>query len=350
MFKIKRGILMTKPHRLSLLTTIYFLALFIFASHAYALFSSNVDKAKEFMQAGMYPQAIALLEKEINDNPTNAEAHFQLGICYINQNNYSSADERFSSAVRLKPDYGYKIGKEFKKAADAALKKGSLSTAETLFDEAIEYDPSLKKQGYDFFIALGDRAQSAHYYDRALQYEQGSEEKKKKIGFKFLKLAVNEWPGSRSESLKQKASLLVGDKIVQNVFPAAYTKVVFEKIYTFEDAYDKEYGQIQTIKFGEDDVRIGDQIEVIAHIKGSDTFSGDEIWIWRGEEFNPMWVPTKNGYHSRPVETFESGKYFVISLGGRKDVEVKVRAKRKMTPPPPNIDLLNEYMASFETD
>ena len=63
----------------------FFIALFIFVSDGNALFDSNVDKAKEFLQAGMYPQAIALLEKEINDNPTNAEAHFQLGICYINQ-------------------------------------------------------------------------------------------------------------------------------------------------------------------------------------------------------------------------------------------------------------------------
>ena len=91
---------MTKLHRLTLFATIYFLALFIFVSNVNALFDSNVDKAKEFMQAGMYPQAIALLEKEINDNPTNAKAHFELGICYVNQNSYNSADERFANFCR----------------------------------------------------------------------------------------------------------------------------------------------------------------------------------------------------------------------------------------------------------
>ena len=136
---------MTKVCRVSFLTTICFLALLIFVSHGNALFDSNVDKAKEFMQAGMYPQATTLLEKEISDNPTNAEAHFQLGICYINQNNYSSADDRFASAVRLKSDYGYKIGKEYKKTADFAVNKSRLSDAKTLYDKVIEYDPSLKK-------------------------------------------------------------------------------------------------------------------------------------------------------------------------------------------------------------
>jgi tetratricopeptide (TPR) repeat protein len=121
------------------------LAVFMFVAHAHALFDSNVDKAKDFMQAGMYPQAAALLEKEINDNPTNAEAHFQLGICYVNQGNYSSADERFASAVRLEPDYGYKIGREYMKALEYSVEKEQYSLAESLSDKVVEYDPGLKK-------------------------------------------------------------------------------------------------------------------------------------------------------------------------------------------------------------
>jgi len=48
-----------------------------------ALFNRDVKKAKEFIQVGMYPQAIELLKKRINDKPTDAEAHFQLGKCYL---------------------------------------------------------------------------------------------------------------------------------------------------------------------------------------------------------------------------------------------------------------------------
>ncbi len=84
----------------------------------------EVKKAREFMQAGMYPQAIELLTKRINDKPADGEAHFQLGVCFINTGNFSKADERFGSAVRLKPAYGYKIGGQYKKTGSEKLNNG----------------------------------------------------------------------------------------------------------------------------------------------------------------------------------------------------------------------------------
>ena len=209
---------MTKFHRLSFLTTICFLALFIFISHANALFDSNVDKAKEFMQAGMYPQAIALLEKEINDDPTNAGAHFQLGICYINQNNYSSADERFASAVRLKPDYGYKIGKEYKIAAEYNLNKGTLSSIRSLYDKAIEYAPSLKngiaqelfdkgKQNRnDFIFSLAVSYDSRHRHEIADYYYTLSQKNSGEISLSLLKKA-NEYSSGKYD--KEIGNLLL---------------------------------------------------------------------------------------------------------------------------------------------
>jgi len=104
----------------------------------------EVQKAKEFMAAGMYPQATELLEKRINDKPTDAEAHFQLGICYINQGNYNKADERFGSAVRLKSDYGYKIGGEYKRVGDAKWNKEDINGALYLFRKSVTYQPNLK--------------------------------------------------------------------------------------------------------------------------------------------------------------------------------------------------------------
>lgn len=96
---------------------------------ACSIFENDVDKAKKFMSAGMYPQAIELLNKTISEKPDNAEAHFQLGICYINTDNFRSAGERFGSAVQLKSDYGYQIGGEYKKAGSSALDKGQISQA-----------------------------------------------------------------------------------------------------------------------------------------------------------------------------------------------------------------------------
>jgi len=104
----------------------------------------EVKKAKEFMAAGMYPQAISLLEKRVNEKPTDVEGHYQLGICYINTGDYSDANARFSSAVKLEPDYGYKIGEEWKKAGDEALNAGRDNQASGLYAKAIKYQPNLK--------------------------------------------------------------------------------------------------------------------------------------------------------------------------------------------------------------
>ena len=273
MFKIKKGVLMTKLHRLSFLTTICFIAAIIFTSHVYALFDSDVDKAKEFMQAGMYPQAIALLEKEINDNPTNAEAHFQIGICYINQNNYSGADERFASAVRLKSDYGYKIGKEYKRTADFAVSKVQLSEARTLYDKAIEYDPSLKrgiaqnifdkgkKSGSDKLISLAMsydanlKENAADYYYSQSKNSQGEaglsllamasqysnkynnhfDKKKLETGNLFLTKAIElaKLPGKEkdTEQNKKKAIKYLGESAVKDALPDK--KVYKPGQYTF---------------------------------------------------------------------------------------------------------------------
>ena len=65
---------------------------------AFSLFKRDVSKAKKFIKAGMYPQAIAVIEKRINDEPDDAKAHFLLGRCYIHTGNLSGADTRLESA------------------------------------------------------------------------------------------------------------------------------------------------------------------------------------------------------------------------------------------------------------
>lgn len=128
-------------------------ALIFLISLDYAFAKDNVSQAKEFIQAGMYPQAIAVLEKEIygnekakvKANPTNAEAQFLLGVCYANQGRYTNADDRFASTVKLKPNYGYKIGGAYKDAGLSSLENGNIDNAEALFQKAVKYQPELRR-------------------------------------------------------------------------------------------------------------------------------------------------------------------------------------------------------------
>jgi len=96
------------------------------------------------MSSGMYPQAIELLNKSINEKPADAEAHFQLGVCFVNTGNFRGADERFASAVKLKSDYGFQIGGKYKKAGLEQLDKDNINGVKRLFSKAIQYQPNLK--------------------------------------------------------------------------------------------------------------------------------------------------------------------------------------------------------------
>ncbi|MBU1778104.1 hypothetical protein KJ992_00355, partial [Patescibacteria group bacterium] len=116
--------------------------------------TNRIQQAAEFMNAGMYPQAIALLEVEINGdeikrikaNPTNAEAHFQLGICYVNQSLFNDAEERFASAVQLNPgQYAYRISQIYSQVGQKQLATGDMTTAQELYNKAVEYNPGLRK-------------------------------------------------------------------------------------------------------------------------------------------------------------------------------------------------------------
>ena len=219
----------------------------LFVLPANALFDNDVKKAKEFMTAGMYPQAIELLNKRINEKPTDAEAHFQLGVCYINTGNYSGADARFGSAVKLKSDYGYQIGEKYKKVGDEALNKGNTGQAQSLYQMAVQYQPDLKdgivketfSQGKGFFekgqYDVADRSfsvatsfdsslkrticdmyfnlgQSANYdecvalYRRATTYGSWHN---KEIGERFLTISKSKTSEKESQRWKKMASAYI---------------------------------------------------------------------------------------------------------------------------------------------
>lgn len=192
------------------------LIVFFIVLPACSLLDNDIDKAKKFMAAGMYPQAIELLNKTISEKPDNAEAHFQLGICYINTDNFRGADERFGSAVQLKSDYGYQIGGEYKKAGSSALDKGQISQARDLFKKAVEYQPSLKSEIVEYCFQKGEPAfdvilsiapdqktRLADYY-KSLNDKTSDEEKK----IAYLKKAANLDSNKYGEEYNTKAQTL----------------------------------------------------------------------------------------------------------------------------------------------
>ena len=133
----------TAPFSLFLFSVTTVFALFFAFTDTSHAGSVNVTKAKEFMKAQMFPQAITLLEKETGTNPTNAEAHFLLGTIYANNGDYYSADKRFASAISISPDkYGYKVAGIYRDAGMAAIQRGQIQEAEERFRKAFQYQPN----------------------------------------------------------------------------------------------------------------------------------------------------------------------------------------------------------------
>ncbi len=323
---------MDNMQKRGLLFIICFFILFIFVSQSNAIMGKDLKKAKNLMEDGNYTQAAGLLEKAVLENITNAEVHFLLGIAYINNDNFWGASEVFKSAYQLNPDYGNEIGHEYKKIANWLFSKGDYQDAGNFFEKAVEFDPDIgRNEGYNFFVELGDRTKNAEYYAKSIIYAQGDNQKQRRVAFKVLKLGSDNCEGLKCEDLQEVSIGDAGQEISDNDFRAGSTEVVFEKTFTFNNAFENKFGQIKAIKFQKHNIRVDDEIEVVAELMDGSRFRGKEIGVWMGKNYNQNWVKTENGYYTEKVKKIPEGT-LIISLAKRKDIKVAVKVKRKIMP------------------
>jgi len=250
----QRGHTLRTRYLICLLCIVSVLAI---ASQSYA---DNLTSARELRKAGKYTQAVELLNKEISTNPSNAEAHIELGACYINMGNVSRAEGRFATAMKLSPLYADEISEIYKKAgfdfvdrerADEATKlfekalayrrdikpavvsalmdkgkafvpKKQYNEAEVRFSVALSLDQSGKSEICELFAELGDAADERNclaFYQRAANYCGLNE----KIGTRLLSIAkkLARRPGAEKDTAvyREDASRFLGEAVVQAKFP-----------------------------------------------------------------------------------------------------------------------------------
>ena len=296
---------------------------------------NELDKARDSVEMGLYDNAFELLNGIIKKNPKNIEAHMLLGICYLATNNDSKADDRFRNVLKQDSGYGKRFATEYKQAAEIARDNNNLFRAERLFVKAIQHDPGLQMQAYDFFASLGNCAngyQAERFYDRALSHAQ-NQKQRHYIGDQFLKLAYKN--PNRRDALKEKAASIVGQAKVDKIFPGPRIEVVFEKPYT-----DKDIGKGDNIEVYFDcQIMPGDTLEVMGKIQGKDDFDATEIYIWKGKNFDPQWDTTINGHFRTIIEKSSESQTIWIEKG--KKIEAKVRVTREIIPAP-NIALIGD--------
>ena len=148
---------------------IFLLAIFVIAVAGCT--EKPEDKAKQFIEAGMYGDAIPLLEEELQNNPKNTVAHYLLGMAFLNLGEEEGANQSFNRAIRLDEK------KYIKRASEAYHKTGlSFLGQDTpagvrrglrYLDRALDKDGSLKSE---IVRAFRDRGVALVKTDKALSY------------------------------------------------------------------------------------------------------------------------------------------------------------------------------------
>jgi hypothetical protein len=255
------------------------------------------------------------------------------------QGSDDNAEEQFKSTVSLKSDYKERIGAEYCKAADVALKNGRLPRAENLFENAVKYDPGIKNKAFQFYVKLGDAAadiSAIQYYDKALSRTHDKEEKRQ-IGFRFLKIAAGLSSGTpQYMRLRNRAIVILGRDKVEEVFPRSFKKTIFEKTYSDADI-DPESGNIVAFTWS-DKFKKGDLVEISGYIPED----ADEIAIYLGKNFDPEWKKTDNGDISYSIEEVPpAGSRYLVRID--KNVQFTLRISRIINPKPDE-NLLNSFI------
>jgi tetratricopeptide (TPR) repeat protein len=117
--------------------------------------SKEVKRAREFIDARMFDQAIVLLNQEIQQNPKNAEAHMLLGECYLGKGVFGQAEQEFNTATLLDKDLTSQVSKDCY-ALGKDLAKGNKTNAHRALMMAVKYDSSLEKDEQFYFLTYVD--------------------------------------------------------------------------------------------------------------------------------------------------------------------------------------------------
>lgn len=335
------------------------------SSHA----GETTELGRRFYRNGEFKEAINEFSSVTKTHPRDADAWFWLGKSYLKLGMHERAEKQFLESffleiengggdseiveflpegklvaeveLRLKHDEG--LRKIYSEAAlrifDVAKKEflqGYPDRSSRFFFVAAALDSETESKVFNFYIDLADASDGAEaesFYDFALEFAQTDAAKRELVAYRWLKLAPAYWPGKKCENLKEKAALIIGPEKVSKIFPPPKHETTFEKTYTAEDAVG-EHGQIETVRYGVDDVMPGDQIEVVVSMKDGGPLTGAPIQIWRSRDGYSMWLKIIDGHYVETLERTPAGFSFVINLGKRDDVEVKIKVTRLEEQPP----------------
>ena len=179
---------------------------------------SDAEKSKALIKSGKFPQAIELLRKQAAENPEDAEIQFLLGVALTSVGQLQAGDERFANAVKLNSDYGTRIGREYKKAGDYALKDDRTDKAVRLFKAAVRHHPDLDKNVARSLHDKGKDLSLSGKDDQAFELHQYAVEHDPLLG-----KDIGKWYAVRAENV-ESSSERINMLLAASHFKTAYSQ------------------------------------------------------------------------------------------------------------------------------
>lgn len=208
--------------------------LLVVASPSICLGSKGVKAAQDFVDVGRTDRAIEVLRNWINQEAKDFDAYWLLANLYMQQGAYGQAEEQFGYALNLKPGKQKEVTEKFKTAFKHEVASGNVSSAKSLAQKVIGFEPAYKQQAYDAFYAKGKSSsgqQAVEAFDAAFTFA-GTQADYEKIGKNYLKLALE---NAQFGYLVDKATKILGKEFVDQVMPSQQTVTLFSQTYTDAD-------------------------------------------------------------------------------------------------------------------
>jgi tetratricopeptide (TPR) repeat protein len=124
----------------------------------------RLAKAREALSQADFPSAIALLENLVREDPSNADAWRELGVCYLETQQPDRALEALTRAIHVVPEDAtahYLLG-------SACGSVGQLERAGACYRRALEIDPHHTK-AEEFLVKAESLLESREHYRHGLK-------------------------------------------------------------------------------------------------------------------------------------------------------------------------------------
>jgi tetratricopeptide (TPR) repeat protein len=112
--------------------------------------SPNLQQAEELRQQGLFDQAKAKVQAELQRNPTSIEAYNLVGFIYVDEKDYGNAVEAFQHALKLAPG----SAKTRNNLGNVYLSLQKPDLAEKEFRTVLRLDPANRDANYNLGLLL----------------------------------------------------------------------------------------------------------------------------------------------------------------------------------------------------